>query len=64
MGATMPGRPGQRDSLQADLSPISEVLNLAWAQHEITADHIEEVRPPPLFLLLLWLRVTTYGGVI
>jgi hypothetical protein len=64
MGAAMPGRPGQRDRLQADLSPISEVLNLAWAQHEITAEHIEEVQCATLLSSCsCWLRVTRYGGV-
>merc|ERR1740123_1062652 len=29
------------DSLVADRSPISEVLNVAWARHEITAEGIE-----------------------
>eukprot|EP01036_Dinobryon_divergens_P028192 gene28192-37095_t len=31
------------DSLEPDLSPISELLNLARAQHEITDDYLHEV---------------------
>jgi len=32
-----------RDTLRADHSPISELLNLAWALHEITDAHLDEV---------------------
>lgn len=35
---------GLEDSLVADASPISEVLNMAWAGHEITDQHLKEVR--------------------
>lgn len=31
------------DSLEHDLSPISELMNLAWCQHEITDDYLDEV---------------------
>lgn len=34
---------GPADSLVADASPISEVLNLAWAAHEITDEYLKEV---------------------
>jgi hypothetical protein len=30
------------DSLQADLSPISEVLNVAYAMHELTSEYMTE----------------------
>jgi zinc transporter 2 len=33
---------GYHDSLVADRSPISEVLNVAWGYHEITSDFIKE----------------------
>ena len=33
------------DSLEPDLSPISELLNMARAQHEITDDYLLEVYP-------------------
>eukprot|EP01062_Namystynia_karyoxenos_P083199 TRINITY_DN9523_c0_g1_i1.p1 TRINITY_DN9523_c0_g1~~TRINITY_DN9523_c0_g1_i1.p1 ORF type:complete len:419 (+),score=97.42 TRINITY_DN9523_c0_g1_i1:81-1259(+) len=36
------------DSLVPDASPLSELLNLAWAQHEIASDGIDEI--------LAWLR--------
>lgn len=32
---------GVPDALTADLSPVGEVLNTAYAQHEITADHMQ-----------------------
>ncbi|KAL1499502.1 hypothetical protein AB1Y20_011705 [Prymnesium parvum] len=36
----LPGvRPGEHDTLQPDESPVAEVLNVAWAMHEITSDH-------------------------
>ena len=31
------------DTLQPDLSPLSEVLNVAYAMHELVADRIEDV---------------------
>jgi len=31
------------DSLLADESPVSELLNVAWAQHEITSKYAEEI---------------------
>jgi len=31
------------DTLVADESPISEVMNVAWAQHELVATHIEDI---------------------
>jgi len=35
----LPGRQhGEADSLEADCSPVAEVLNAAYCQHEITAD--------------------------
>jgi hypothetical protein len=33
-----------KDTLVADASPVSELLNLAWALHEITDEYIDEVR--------------------
>ena len=43
-GAALPGvRPGVADSLEADASAVSEVLNVAWAMHEITSDPIGEI---------------------
>jgi len=30
------------DSLVADRSALSEVLNVAWAMHELVGDHISE----------------------
>lgn len=30
------------DSLEADSSPLAEVLNVAWARHEISSERIEE----------------------
>ena len=41
------------DSLQADASPISEVLNMAWAAHEITDEYLSEVRLYRMLLLIL-----------
>ena len=38
-----------RDALQADASPLAEALNVAWAQHEYTAEHFDAV-------LDFWLR--------
>jgi hypothetical protein len=39
----LPGsRPGVADSLEPDVSPLSEVLNLAWAEHEITGDYMRD----------------------
>lgn len=32
-----------RDSLQADQSPISELMSVAWASHEITDEYIDDV---------------------
>ena len=32
-----------KDSLEADQSPISELMNVAWAYHEITDEHIDDV---------------------
>jgi hypothetical protein len=32
------------DSLIADESPISELMNVAWSSHEITDERIDEVR--------------------
>ena len=29
-----------KDSLVADRSAVSELMNVAWAQHEIVADHV------------------------
>lgn len=34
---------GPADSLVPDSSPISEVLNMAWAGHEITDEYLQEV---------------------
>ena len=35
---------GERgDSLEADGSAISEVLNMAWAAHEITDEYLSQV---------------------
>ena len=34
---------GHVDMLVADASPISEVLNMAWAGHEITDEYLKEV---------------------
>jgi hypothetical protein len=34
--------PATKDSLVADASGVSELLNLAWAQHEITDERLEE----------------------
>ena len=43
-GAALPGvRPGVADSLEADASAVSEVLNVAWAMHEITSDPMGEI---------------------
>lgn len=39
----MPGRAAEADTLQPDLSPVSEALNVAWAQHELTAEHLDQV---------------------
>lgn len=36
-------RPELEDTLVADSSPISELLNMAWAFHEITDENIREV---------------------
>eukprot|EP01040_Poterioochromonas_malhamensis_P024394 gene24394-30161_t len=33
----------ERDSLVADQSPISELLNFAWDMHEITDDYLPEI---------------------
>ena len=39
LASRLPGaRPGVADSLRADESALSEVLNVAWAAHEITSD--------------------------
>jgi hypothetical protein len=36
----LPGlAPGVADTLQPDESPLAEVLNVAWAMHEIVSDH-------------------------
>ena len=32
------------DSLQPEKSAVSEVLNLAWARHELISDNVDEVR--------------------
>lgn len=41
--------PSAADGLAADASPLSEALNVAWAAHEFTAEHADEV-------LAFWLR--------
>ena len=42
VASRLPGtEPGKPDSLVADLSPVGEVLNTAYAQHEITGDHMQ-----------------------
>ena len=33
-----------RDLLTNDVSPLYELMKLAWAVHEMTDEHIEEVR--------------------
>lgn len=39
----LPGnRTGVADTFESDLSPIAELLNTAYCQHEITADHMDE----------------------
>jgi len=41
--ALLPGRrPGEPDALVHDVSPVAEVLNVAWAQHEIMADYMPQ----------------------
>lgn len=41
--ALLPGRrPGEPDALVHDVSPVAEVLNVAWAQHEIVADYMPQ----------------------
>jgi hypothetical protein len=43
VASRLPGtRPGVADSLEADVSPLSEVLNVAWAVHEITGDYMRD----------------------
>ena len=37
----MIGHAHHTDSLQPDTSPIAQELNVAWAQHEITAQYME-----------------------
>jgi hypothetical protein len=32
----------QLDSLMADHSPVSEEMNVAWANHELVSDYIDE----------------------
>jgi hypothetical protein len=39
------------DSLKADESAISELLNLAWAGHEMTDEYLDEVGDDLLLLL-------------
>ena len=43
--AVRPVVPEAVDSLVADASPVSEVLNVAWARHEFTDAHLEEQMP-------------------
>ena len=33
----------ENDNLQLDKSPISELMNVAWAQHELTAEFVPEI---------------------
>ena len=40
--AVRPVVPEAVDSLVADASPVSEILNVAWARHEFTDAHLEE----------------------
>ena len=40
--ALRPVIPEAVDSLVADASPVSEILNAAWARHEFTDAHLEE----------------------
>lgn len=43
VASRLPGtRPGVADSLEPDVSPLSEVLNVAWAAHEITGDYMQD----------------------
>ena len=40
LARALPGlAPGEPDTLQPDESPVAEVLNVAWAMHEIMSDH-------------------------
>ena len=52
---------GRTVSLVADESPISELLNVAWAAHEITAEYLPEVSRPFdvfIFVLLYLIKIT------
>ena len=50
---------GYADSLKADASPLSEVLNLAWAMHEITDEYLTEVNgsstSSPVLIVLVFM---------
>ncbi len=50
------------DSLEPDLSPISELLNMARAQHEITDDYLLEVHPCYSLYLLFVRSACDCGG--
>ena len=41
--ASLPHLLSDRDSLRPDASPISELMNMAYAQHEITDEYLIEV---------------------
>ena len=41
----MPGLAGV--SLEPEMSPVFEELNLAWARHELISDGLNEVRGRP-----------------
>ena len=38
------------DSLKPDNSPVNELMNLAWAQHEIVPYHLDEVSAAVIYL--------------
>ena len=43
LAAALPGHtPTEADNLVADESNVAEVLNVAWAMHEILSDQMEE----------------------
>lgn len=44
-----------KDSLVADKSSISELLNMAYANHEITSDRIKEVRLPIYVMMKIYM---------
>mgnify|MGYP003685014893 CR=1 FL=1 len=43
VAAHLPGtRPDRIDTLEPDVSPLAEILNVAWAEHEITSEYMRD----------------------